>query len=135
MLEQFTMFVHNVISHPLMGILQLLGFDDAAIVVHDMTAPSNGIEFPLLGDVIKIVQLDDESVRAGHNFTEFVTLSKGEFSINQLPATATPNPKDDFWIVSYKVNGEWRQSRSSDLNEAIEAAIEACLVALDSKQG
>lgn len=37
-------FFHNTIGHPLMGVLQLIGFKELAEYVHDVTLPKGSKE-------------------------------------------------------------------------------------------
>lgn len=125
-MKDFSMFIHNLISHPLMAVLHLLGFERAAAVVHDMTLPSLSLDD--LDDDDKIVavfRIPEEDVEAGRHLAELLTLCRREIGINKRPI----NPSDTStervtWEVSYKYGEAWHQVTHETLNGALSRALD-----------
>ena len=94
MLDDFMMFLHDFISHPLMAIIRALGFPRAGKVVHDMTLPES-LEgaFIIEGDEFIIRNISMEEDMIGMLFSEVYSKSKGQVSVEKI---------DGSWIVKAK---------------------------------
>lgn len=117
--------LHNVVSHPIMGILDLLGFDSAATFVHDITLPQvdQGPNF---------IPVFEGSESVGQDFTELLTLARGRVEIKRkVDNSGNEDIERPQWVVSYQVRDIWRQSRSNSLTEALRDAIDGCLRELE----
>ena len=131
-MHDLMMLLHNCVSHPLMGLLQLFGFERAAEVVHDVTLPP--LKLPD-GDEIVVIKISDENLEAGQLFTELLTLSSGKVGVVLLK-THDPSESTDraYWVVSYKPMGseDWQQAKSESLNEALDLAVKASIDSIAS---
>lgn len=123
-MHDLMMLLHNCVSHPIMGVLQLLGFDRAAAIVHDVTltpyvppADLNGFDSD---EIVSIVKISDEHIEAGHLFTELLTLSNGKAGVEHMSA-------EGCWVVKYQETGgdTWKQVEDANLNTALETAVQA----------
>lgn len=119
------MFIHNVISHPAMAILQVLGFQRAAVAVHNVTVP----RMPSLEDQeidTAVIKITREQVAIGMSYAELLALSDHKATIARQE-TYSPETKSTkrSWVVSYWCSGEWHQAQADTLGEAVDAAVDA----------
>ena len=78
------MFLHDFISHPIMAIFNLLGFNRAGRVVHNITLPDelDGV-LVINGDEYALTDPKDESGRIGMIFGELYQTAKGKVQITK----------------------------------------------------
>lgn len=120
-MHELMWFLHNTISHPVMGLLKLLGFDRAAEVVHDMTVPT--ADMPHVGitddgeEVVAVIRITPEYIETGNNLTALLAMSNGFIRINK--------PAEGAWVVEFRQGDEWRSESASQLNTALDQALNA----------
>lgn len=123
MLDNFLWFLHNTISHPLMAVLNLLGFKEAAIMAHDVTVPQESRLSEVSIDDARVVVMSEDEFMVGLLFTELYALSKGKVSVNRHPYVSEVDAEEHIrWVISHEVDGEWVQDRSDDIETALKAA-------------
>jgi hypothetical protein len=119
------MFIHNLICHPVMAILQVLGFDRAAVAVHNVTIP-RAPSLEEQGIDSAVIEITREQVAIGMSYAELLALSDHKATIARQE-TYSPETKSTkrSWVVSYWCSGEWHQAQADTLSEAIDAAVDA----------
>lgn len=123
MLDRFLWFLHNTVSHPLMAILDLLGFEDAAVMVHDVTVPQESRLGEVSIDDARVIIMTEDEYMVGLLFTELYALSGGKLGVNRHPFVSEVDGEDHImWVVSHEVDGEWVQDRSEDIEDALKSA-------------
>lgn len=141
--------VHNLISHPLSGILSFVGLERAASVVHDATVPA-GVLDPTRGFIIERVEpleaqdahecnddcgeptdfilseedLDTTGIETGLRFAELLKVTGGQLSVYPSPNLSAR----DRWIVSFKapMATDWTETSGVDLRSALTDAVGKC---------
>ena len=117
------MFLHNVFSHPLMAILQLLGFERAALVAHNVTLPRDPDIDP--DAIAAVIEISPDNIAIGMMFSELLALSDGKAMINRHEERSPDTGSTiRHWTVSHWCSGEWRQDTGPTLSEALEVSLD-----------